>query len=402
MSLLPKNSEILSPVLPSDEALIEESGAATRQYLDAIVASGRRPRILFINTGHIGDTIVTIPFLRQAKVRYPSAEVGVLVARPGDTILRRGGWFDEVHVLPSNALKANNPAVLARQVAVLWRALNARWDLVLNPAPDPEDRLFAFMTAAPVRIGPVVKHNWIYSRGWTTVSIPWTSVGMHVNHKFGQITRAAGLGMPEMPLTPLRELRLTPDEQASVDRFVASTGPSSRPLVTMMVCGSKKIRRWPISRYAEAARHAIDTHHARVCIVTGPGERDAVPEITELLLAPGLCVHFNERPMLELVGLAQASRAVIATDSGPAHIAASTGANTVFLANALLAPTWVPWGGHVRGVVQEQVRDITTASVCAALDDLLVRRRSPPITITAPAPARDAPSANPQRPQHVH
>lgn len=403
MSLLPKNSEVLTPELPSDEELIERAGTATRQYLDAIVASGRRPRILYINTGHIGDTITTVPFMKLAKQRYPSAVVGVLVARPGDGLLVRGGWFDEVHVLPSNALKANNLAVLVKQMRVLWRALNGDWDLVLNPAPDPEDRLFAFMTAAPVRIGPVVQHNWIYSRGWTTVSIPWTSVGMHVNQKFGQITRAAGLGMPEMPMTPLRELRLTAEEQASVDRFVAGTGPGEKPLVTLMVCGSKKIRRWPIERYAAAARHAIGKHNARVCIVTGPGERDAVPEITELLLKPGLAVHFNERPMLELVGLVQASKAVIATDSGPAHISASAGANTVYLANALLAPTWVPWGAHVRGVVGQQVGDITTEAVTAALDELLVRRRSPPITITAPVASQDAnPNPSPQRPQHVH
>jgi len=386
VSLIPRGSEVLTPELPAVEELIREAEASSKAYLAGIAARGRGPRVLFINTGHFGDILVSLPFMQLAKKRYPNAHVGALVARPADDLFRRGGWFDELFVLPSYALKANKPGMLTKQFAAIWQVIKRDWDLVVTVAPDPEDRLISALTRAPVRVGPVKHHNWIYSRGWTTVSLPWAVEHIHVNIRFGQATRSAGLGEPEFPQAPLRSLVLNATEQANVDAFVASTGDASKPLVTMMVCGSNKIRRWPIPCYAEAARYARERHGARVAIVTGPGERDALPEIEELLLKTGLATHFRERPLMELVGLVRASKAVIASDSGPAHVAASSGANTVYLVMAFMASTWVPWGPHIRGVLGEQVRDIPATAVCAALDDFMLRRRSPPTVITPPTP----------------
>lgn len=374
MSLIPRGSLVLTPELPDLQTVLAEALAHTRGHLRRIADRGRKPRLLLINTGHFGDQLVGLPAMLQARKAHPHAHIAALVARPADILFRRGGWFDELIVMPSYALKANQPGNLKGSLSALWKVISSDWDMVVSFAPDPEDRFIASLSRAPIRVGPVKLHNWNYSRGWTTTTLPWEQLPMRVAARFACVSRASGFGDPEDPPVPLRDLPLTAEESAAVQDFLRDL-PGDGPLVTLVVCGSKGWRRWPIEKHAEVAAHVKSVWGGRCVIVTGPGEQDAVEEVKSRLVETGLAKHFESRPLLHLLGLMRRSAAVVASDSGPAHLAAACGAKTVYMVAEFMAEGWLPHGPHVRGVSGEGVRDIPVEAVIAQLRSLLQRRK---------------------------
>ncbi len=135
--------------------------------------------------------------------------------------------------------------------------------------------------------------------------------------------------------------------------------------------GSGALRKcWPVERFRElglAARRALGL--APVALV-GPVELESRPELRDLFRASGVPV-VEALSLPRLAGLLRAAAAYVGNDSGPSHLAAAVGTQTV----AIFGPTdparFGPRGLRVRVVArppaQGGLEAIPVADVLAAL-----------------------------------
>jgi ADP-heptose:LPS heptosyltransferase len=173
------------------------------------------------------------------------------------------------------------------------------------------------------------------------------------------------------------------------------TGPG--PYVVLHPGASAPARRWPTSRWAEAAALLADRDQ-RVLLTGGAGERDLTATVALLATAcrgssGGRITDLGGRTTLaELAAVLAGADAVLVANTGVAHLAAAVGTPVVSLfAPVVPAARWAPYGVPVTllGDQHAPCRDsravrcpvpghpcltgISAEAACRALDELRTR-----------------------------
>ncbi|MFD3448603.1 glycosyltransferase family 9 protein [Microbacteriaceae bacterium 4G12] len=144
------------------------------------------------------------------------------------------------------------------------------------------------------------------------------------------IARAAGFDLPEGDDGRLAVLP-TPDVSALV---------GDEPYVVVHPGAAVPARAWPADSARDLVRLLVDRGTA-VVVTGGPGER----ELTEHV-AGGIALDLGGRTDLPtLAGVLERATAVVAGNTGPAHLAAAVGAPVVSLFSPVVpAIRWAPYG----------------------------------------------------------
>jgi ADP-heptose:LPS heptosyltransferase len=360
MSLIPKSSEVViperaagthSPAHPASEPY-------WRRHFGPV---GAGCRVLLIHSGHLGDGVLALGAMRAARRAMPAAELAAVVTPPVDGLIRRGGWFNHVWTLPAYSFPLADPLRMVRTARLTARVIAWKPHVAVSYTPDPEDLLLARLSLAPERIGASKEHDLIYTKPWLTKRLLWDHIGASVAGRYAAISALAGFGEPTP--SPHRDLPLNDNEQSAT-----TPPPNGAKLFVLLVCGSAAHRRWPLEHYAATARELRLRHPGcKLMIVTGPGERDLKDRIAQDFIATGLAESFDCRPLTELVGLLRIADLAVTVDSGPGHIAAATGAPTIYLIPDRKRATHSPPGAHVTVVSGESVAAIPADEVIRAL-----------------------------------
>jgi ADP-heptose:LPS heptosyltransferase len=188
--------------------------------------------------------------------------------------------------------------------------------------------------------------------------------------------------------------------------------PWTRDFVVLHPGASVPARAWPAYRWQELA-HLLGDRGRRVVVTGGPGEQ-ALTASVAAAYGHGDVVDLGGRTSLAgLAGVLGTASAVVAANTGPAHLAAAVGTPVV----SLFAPTvrlesWRPWGVPVvvLGRGDTECRDtrltecpfpghpclssVTADEVEQALASLAPRPHAPPTNPSQPASAGRAPSSD--------
>lgn len=170
----------------------------------------------------------------------------------------------------------------------------------------------------------------------------WATDMHTVEYYFELAHRAFGLDLPPVPEN-LR-LRISDAARARAGALLATAAVSSAHVVLCPVAVGK--HRGQVKAWTEFDRlcRALQARDMRVVAMPGPGEyeavRAAVPGAT--LLPPSDVGTF--------AALLEASRLVVANDSGPGHIAAAVGAPLVSVFGVTDPLKTRPWGPRVHVV----------------------------------------------------
>lgn len=168
-------------------------------------------------------------------------------------------------------------------------------------------------------------------------------------------------------------------------------GPPPVPAAILLHPGADAgTRRWGAERFAAVAR-ALAERGAPVVVTAGAGERPLALRVVELAGLPESVVHGGERdlPFCRLAALVRGARAVVAGDTGLAHLATALAVPSVTLFGPVSPDLWGPpplprhavlWhpypgDGHRPGDAHTDHPDprllrITVPEVLAALDAL--------------------------------
>jgi len=156
-------------------------------------------------------------------------------------------------------------------------------------------------------------------------------------HVHLRLARAAGgAAVPDAP-----RIALGDGVRAEGGRLLAAAGVyAPQQTVGLVAAGSWPTKTWPLANSALLARDLMADGH-EVLVIAGPGEDGVTARL--VALAPGVRV-LPPCGTAGLAGAIAALRAVVGTDSGPRHLAASLGVPTFAWFGPTHPDTWNPPG----------------------------------------------------------
>lgn len=303
-------------------------------------------KILLIRLRLIGDVVFTTPLPRALERAYPGSRITYLVERAAAAVVDRNPHIDEVIVV-------DRPRGLARVAADLRlarRLRRQRFDVVLDLHGGPRSAWLAWATRAPQRIGyDIPGRAWMYTR---TARRPRDLRPRHsVLNQWDLLEAIDGWpGGPPDPAADAVEMPLDAEaDRRMAERLRARGIGAGDELIVMHVSAGNPFRRWPEPAFAEvAASLAGESPARRIVLSSGPSDREAANRIAaaarrRLGGAASRVVDVGEFDLAELRALVARARLFVGGDTGPLHVAATTGTPIVGIYGPTLAARSAPW-----------------------------------------------------------
>ena len=251
-------------------------------------------------------------------------------------------------------IEVARPRGLARVVydlSLARRLRRERYDVALDFHGGPRSAWLVRATGAARRIGYDIPGR----RACYTTRVPWHPSLMPPRHSVlnqWDLLTPLGIGAPD-PTEDAVEMATGAEARASADARLAAAGvPIDAPLVVIHVSASNPFRRWPRESFARvAAVLAREDRRRRIMITAGPSEADAAIAVADQAArdageAAAAIVRCGEPSLEELHVIMSRAQLFIGGDSGPLHVAATTGVAIVALYGPTLPERSTPWRGR--------------------------------------------------------
>ena len=290
-------------------------------------------RVLLISATALGDTLFSTPAIRALKERYPDWQLEVLGHRVFGAILAHNPYVARLWAYPGRN----------RRLLRLLRDLRDRhYDLVIIlHGNDPEATMLAYLTGAPFILGSAGSP---LAFAYAAAVKPPADPLMHAIERRLDYPRLLGADTAEKRM----DLGLTPGERAEAEAILlAHFGERPRFLLAFHPTGSNPYKWWPADSFAELGNFLTETYQARLLLISGAKDRQAVAPIAARLKAPSL-VTGGRFPLRTMAALLSHCRLLVANDSGPLHLGLALGVPTIALIGAdhpaRIGPYGVDWG----------------------------------------------------------
>ena len=300
-------------------------------------------RILLVRLRQIGDVVFTTPAVHALRQRFPDAHLTYIVEPAAAPIVIHNPHLNQVIVAP----RAPGVRGLLGDFALARRLRAGRYDLAIDFHGGPRASLLTWLSGAPARIGyDVMGRGWMYTQ---RVARPRHLRPRHSVENQWDLLAPLGVAPPDPAAFPM-EMPVDADALAAVQARLAHAGVSNdASLVVIHVSAGNPFRRWPAAHFVElVAALALGHPRRRILVTSGPSERDAAGQIIAEARArlgerADQVPSCGEFSLTELRALLDRAALYIGGDSGPLHVAATTGVPIVGLYGPTLPIRSAPW-----------------------------------------------------------
>ena len=380
---------------PRERALVGLADLAVAPLGWTRRAAGAAPvrRVLLLRLERIGDLLMVLQAIRDARAAWPDAEIDLAVGSWNAPLAHLVADVNRIEVVDAPWLARDGGAHTWRKIlrqARGWRS--RRYDLVLNFEPDVRSNLLAWLSGAPRRLG-----YWTGGGGAFLSDAHAYHPKTHVAVNARQLVAAAigRLAPGELEEPSVWPLLVAPPD--AVDRARTVLGTNARPLIGLHVSGGRESKQWHVDRFAASARLLAQEHHATIVLTGGPGDRALVDLARRALHGVPFVDASSALDLPTLAALLSELDLFISSDTGPMHLAAAMGTPLVALfgpadphrygplsreARVVRVDLWCSPCGRVRlppercrGHVPDCMDGISVEAVVASANELLVNRR---------------------------
>jgi lipopolysaccharide heptosyltransferase II len=288
--------------------------------------------ILLVRLRLIGDVVFTTPAIRAIRRHYPDARITYLVEEQAEAVVRGNPHLDEVIVICNPGAKGR----LRADLALIRRLRRNHYDLAIDFHGGPRSSLITWLSGAPKRVGyEVAGRSWMYT---TRVPRPRALRPRHSVVSQWDVLLPLGIAPPD-PETDATEMSADRSAGAAVAARLRAAGiGDENPIVVIHVSAGNPFRRWPAASFIDLVyRLASRDPKRRVVLTSGPSDAGAAAAIAREArsrLQPHereAVVECGEFGLAELRALIERAAVYIGGDSGPLHIAGTTGVPVVGL-----------------------------------------------------------------------
>jgi heptosyltransferase I len=261
--------------------------------------------VCLLRLSAIGDTCHAVPILRTLQRAWPQTKFTWII---GKTEARLMGLIEGVEFIIVDKRAGSG----ARRE--MRKALGQReFDVLLHMQLAFRASMIARATRATAKIGfdraRARELQWLFTNHRIAAR-----KREHVLDSFFGFVEA--LGVKERVVS--WDIPLPQDALEYAQKLI----PDARPTLVISPCSSHSLRNWRAQRYAEVADYAANHHGMRVVLCGGPTpiERQMGADIEAAMKTPAIN-QIGKDTLPQLLALLERATALLAPDSGPAHMA---------------------------------------------------------------------------------
>jgi heptosyltransferase-2 len=296
----------------------------------------KRPRILVIRGGAIGDFIMTLGAISALRERWPEAHIEIL-GYPHVTELASG-----------------------RHLADATRSIDARpmaGFFIPNSVLDPA--LMEYFGSFNIVVSYLFDPDGIFANNVRRCGVkqmieasPRPSK-LHAAEHYCQPLEALAV----YPPWPRPKIYLNEHDRAAASQFLQRAGRGS--IVAIHPGSGSEKKNWPVEKFAALCRWLADELAIQLLVVEGEADARQVLKLTEELSPRSFAVARGLK-LVELAAVLERCVLFLGNDSGITHIAAAVGTPTVAMFGPISTAIWEPRGDRVR-VVRFGADDLAAA-----------------------------------------
>jgi heptosyltransferase-2 len=303
-------------------------------------------RILVLRYRFIGDTILTVPFLRNLRRAEPQARIDWVVAPGSSDVVRGIPYVDELIYWDPVTIHADSRGThrsWRQKLAFIRELRRKKYDKVYVLKRSLSSAIMAFLAGAPKRIGFDTEGRGLL----LTKRVPYRH-DQHEVQNFLDLLRADGVAVEDDQL----ELWPTSEEKAQLDSLLTTEGVrENERLVAIHPFSAVVERGWPLENFAKLAGR-LQAQGMRPILLGGPRDRELF-ESTQANF-PDTTVNLVDRCSLrETAALLRRCALFVGNDSGVMHLAAAAGTPLVALFGPQSPVKFGPWSDKARVIYQQ-------------------------------------------------
>jgi len=308
--------------------------------------TGVKKRILVLRYRFIGDTILTVPFLRNLRSAEPDAHIAWVVAPGSSEVVKGIPYIDELIYWDPVTIHADSRGThktLRDKVRFISGLSSQKFDKVYVLKRSFSSALIAVLSGARERIGFDTE-----GRGFLlTKRVPYRH-DQHEVQNFLDVLRADGVAVTDDHL----ELWTTPEEEAAAAKLLADAGiPASKDLVALHPFASNPHRGWPFENFAALAA-SLQAEGFVTLVLGAPGDRTAFEAVRDLfgqhtIDLVGSCKLRVTMALLKRCAL------FVGNDSGIMHLAAAANIPMVALFGPQSPLKFGPWSAQAKVIYRD-------------------------------------------------
>ncbi len=288
-------------------------------------------KILVIRLDHIGDVLMTRPALESLAAKFPAAQIHFLLSEELILLLKGDAGITEFIGFKNHWFQKKKASALRPEFfAIVKRLQKQKYDLAIDFRGDLRNILLLFLAGIP--------HRWGY--GITAGGFLLTHEEKYDRKKhqvLSNLKLLSGLGIQEAVIqTPL----IYKEKRRKEFLDACGTFFQKKMRIVLQAGAGYMSKRWPASRFEELIARVLDQNLAQIFLIGTETEKQEMPFAPR----PGLMDMRGKTALEELPILFDLCDLFVGNDSGPAHIAAAQGIETVVLFSGTNeAAVWKPW-----------------------------------------------------------
>ena len=278
-------------------------------------------RILVIKLDHLGDVLLATPVFSNLRRAYPNAELHALTGAWSRVVLEKHPDVSKVMEYNSPAFCRTGRPTSLKQTFRLYRELRRqKYDLIVELRSDWRTVWFAFGRLTPKRLSRAALQV-ANKLGFAQFS------GTHETTRNLDVLRQAGI--PTSVETAIFSVT-TEDKKWASDFLATYQIEGQHPLIAIHPGSPIALKRWLPERYAELADWLIAQKRAQILFV---GVKDEIPITTEIQarMRDESINIAGKTTLTQLASILHTCNVFIGNDSGPMHLAAAVGTQTIGL-----------------------------------------------------------------------
>ena len=307
--------------VPETLTLIASATVQWLCYRERLPKDFKPKRILVVKLDHLGDVLLATPVFSNLRRAYPNAELHALTGTWSRVVLEKHPDVNKVLEYNSPTFcRTGQPTPLKETFQLYQQLRHQKYDLLVELRGDWRIVCFALLRVTPRRLDRAALQI-ANKLGFAQFS------GTHEATRNLDVLKRAGIPTP----TQTTIFSVTAEDKKWTSNFLAARQiDKERPLIAIHPGSPIPLKRWLPERYAELADWLIARKRAQILFV---GVEDEIPIITEIqagMQAQSVNIA-GKTTLIQLASILHTCDVFIGNDSGPMHLAAAVGTQTIGL-----------------------------------------------------------------------
>lgn len=325
----------------------------------------KMPRhILIRGVNWIGDTVMTIPAMRELRRIFPESRITLLIKKPMDRLFAN---FSAVDRVTGFTVRSGVAGFLDR-INLSRMLRRERYDLCLILPNSFDSALIPFVSGIPERIG--------FDRDGRglllTQRVPPPRQGAQGHQARDYLSLVACMGPVQGPM----DFHLEVEERArawAVERLAPLKQEISGPLIGLNPGATYgQAKRWFPDRFADLCTRLCMEKQAGIVIVGGPDEVQLCKDVAGRIQGKVMDLS-GKTDLQQLAAVLSLCDLLVTNDSGPMHLASAVGVPVVAVFGSTEPGATSPLGPH-RIVKKECECSPCLERICERGDMLCMQR----------------------------